>query len=137
MPTHEMNKAIIRRFYEHLWNEWSFDTIPELISPDCRFRGSLGVTVRGRLGFRRYMERVRRAMPDFHNRVEELVAERDRVAARLTYTGTHRGNLLGVAPTGRRVRYAGMARFVLRRGRIVDGWVLGDLHGLLKRLGGS
>jgi len=42
------------------------------------------------------METVRRAFPDFHNRVEELVAEGDKVVARLTYTGTHRGELFGI-----------------------------------------
>src|SRR5262249_21398608 len=58
--------------------------------------------------------------PDFHNRVEELVPEGERVVARLTYTGTHAGELLGIAPTGRRVNYAGVALFRIASGQIAD-----------------
>src|SRR5262249_14013853 len=72
-----------------------------------------------------------------HNRVEELVAEGDRVVARLTYTGTHAGALLGIAPTGRRVSYAGVAVFRIASGQIAEGWVWGDLHGLLGQLRGE
>ena len=67
------------------------------------FRGSLGQSVQGRDGFKEYMRAVRRAFPDFHNHVEELVAEGDRVVARLTDTGTHTGTLFDIAPTGTRV----------------------------------
>src|SRR5262249_22837350 len=98
------------------------------------FRGSLGVAVRGREEFRRYVGLVRAAFPDFHNDVEELVAEGERVVARLTYTGTHRGELFGIAPTGRRVSYAGMALFRVAGGLIEEGWVLGDTAGLKEQL---
>ena len=56
--------------------------------------------VEGVEGFRRYVQLVRDAFPDFHNTIEDLIAEDDRVAARLRYTGTHSGPLFGVAPTG-------------------------------------
>ena len=74
--------------------------------------------------------------PDFRNTVEEMVAEGDKVAARLTYRGTHRGEILGVAATGRRVRYSGMALFSFQAGRIRDAGVLGDRLELLQALGG-
>jgi predicted ester cyclase len=80
------------------------------------------------------MRSVRRAFPDFHNNVEELIAEGDQVAARLTYTGTHQGELFGVAATARRVSYAGVALFRIAQGRVVEGWVLGDVHGLIQQL---
>jgi steroid delta-isomerase-like uncharacterized protein len=106
-----------------------------LIAEEIVFRGSLGARVQGREGFKRYMQAVRQAFPDFHNQVEELIAEGDRVAARLTYTGTHQGELLGIGATGRQVCYAGVALFRVADERIVEGWVLGDLHGLLQQLG--
>src|SRR5438067_8819293 len=111
-------KALVRRYYGALWNRWDFALADELIAEDIAFRGSLGVSVRGREAFREYMDSVRRAFPDFHNRVEELIAEGDRVVARLTYTGTHRGELFGVAPQGRRVSYAGVAIFRVADGRV-------------------
>src|SRR5437660_12287304 len=128
------NKALVRRYYEEMWDRWDFALADELLTEGLTFRGSLGVTVRGRDGFTGYMEAVRRAFPDFRNRVEELVAEGDKVVARLTYTGTHRGELFGIRPTGKWVAYAGVAVFRFEAGRITEGWVLGDVHGLMQQL---
>ncbi len=130
----EENKYLVRRYYEEMWNRWDFALADELIAEQIAFRGSLGDRVRGREGFKEYVRAVRRAFPDFHNQVEEFVAEGDRVAARLTYTGTHTGEVFGIAPTGRRVSYAGVALFRIVSGQIAEGWVLGDLHGLTRQL---
>ena len=130
----EHNKALVRRYYEEMWNRWDFALADELIGEGIVFRGSLGLGVRGREDFKEYMRAVRRAFPDFHNGVEELVAEGDQVVARLTYTGTHRGDLFGIAATGRRVTYAGVAIFRIVEGRIAEGWVLGDLRELARQL---
>jgi steroid delta-isomerase-like uncharacterized protein len=130
----EGNKALIRRYYDELWNAWKFELAEEFIDQDVRFRGSLGRMVAGRGGLLGYMKHVQSAFPDFFNSIEELVAEDDRVVARLIYTGTHRGEIFGIAPTGHRIRYAGVGIFQVSDGRIVEGWVLGDLAGLLLQL---
>ncbi|HWU37535.1 MAG TPA: ester cyclase, partial [Candidatus Acidoferrum sp.] len=78
---------------------------------------------------------VRAAFPDFHNTIEELIAEGDKVVARLTYRGTHRGHLFGIVPTGRQVVYSGIAIFRIAGGKIVDGWVIGDTLALMQQLG--
>src|SRR5262249_25693609 len=109
--TLEQNKSLIRRYYEEMWNGWNYALADELLADNFLFRGSLGVSVQGRDGFRDYTRTVQRAFPDFHNHIEEMVAEGDRVVARLTYSGTHRGELFGVSPTGRHVSYAGVAIF--------------------------
>jgi hypothetical protein len=80
------------------------------------------------------MESVRSAFPDFHNRIVEMIAEDDRVFARLSYTGTHSGSLFGIPPTGRRIEYAGAASFLFHEGRFAEGWVLGDVHGLRQQV---
>ena len=129
-------RLLVCHYYE-MWNRWDFALADELIAEDISFRGSLGVEVRGREGFKGYMRAVYAAFPDFHNRIEELIAEGDKVAVRLTYTGTHRGELFGIRPTGRQVSYAGMAIFRIVEGRIVEGWVLGDVHGLVRQLSDS
>lgn len=130
----DSNRELIQRFYDELWNRFDKERIAELLTADLEFRGSLGDEFVGRLEFALYMDRIRAAFPDFHNHVEAVVTEGDRAFARLTYSGTHRGSLLGVAPTGRRVRYAGVADFRFRDGRIAGVWVLGDIHGLLRQL---
>jgi steroid delta-isomerase-like uncharacterized protein len=133
----ERHKGLVRRYYTELWNRWELSLIEELIAPDVTFRGSLGLVVRGHAGFAGYVTIVRTAFPDFHNAVEELIGEEDRVVARLTYRGTHRGPLFGLPPTGRAITYGGVAIFRIAADRIADGWVLGDTLGLLRQLGGT
>lgn len=132
--TPEENKRLIRRYYEEFWNGWRFDLAEELIAPEVSFRGSLGRVVAGRAGLVGYAQHVQSAFPDFYNSIEEMIAEGDRVVARLLYTGTHRGEIFGLAPTGRRIRYSGVGIFRLPDGRIAEAWVLGDLAGLLLQL---
>ena len=129
------NKKLVQSYYDKLWNRWNFDAADTLLTPDFRFRGSLSVTVEGRDGFRGYVRLVREAFPDFHNQVEEIIAEGAKVAARLTYTGTHQGSLFGFPPTGKRIAYAGAAIFTCRGGMLAEGWVLGDTLGLMRQLG--
>ena len=129
------NKIIIERYYHELWNRWDLGIVEEIVASDVRFHGSLGVAAEGVEGFRRYVQLVRDAFPDFHNTIEDLIAEDDRVAARLRYTGTHSGPLSGVAPTGKPIEYAGLALFHIKERLIASGFVLGDLNGLMRQLG--
>lgn len=96
-----------------------------------------GDEVRGPAGFLAYRDKVRAAFLDFHNHIDEIVADADAAAARLTYSGTHRGDIFGCAPTGRRIEYAGMAFFGFADGNIARVRVLGDLAGLYDRLDGK
>jgi steroid delta-isomerase-like uncharacterized protein len=129
------NRRLIERYYNELWNTWNFDLADQLISPAVKFHGSVGVAVQGLDAFRDYMNLIRSAFPDFHNTVEEMVAEDDRVAARLTYRGTHRGTIFGVAPTGKAISYDGLALFQIQAGKIISGHVLGNVIHLLSQLG--
>lgn len=135
-PVYLKNKDIIRRYYEDLWNPWDLDAAHELIDSNMEFRGSLGVTVRGIVGFQSYMSTVRLAFPDFHNQVEDMVAEGDQVVTRLTYTGTHLGEIFGLAPTGKAISYGGIAVFRISGDRVVEGWVMGDRWGLFQQISG-
>lgn len=131
----ELNKELIRRYYDEMWNPWNFAKADELLADDIVFRGSLGTETRGRAQFCDYMCSVQLAFPDFHNTIEELVAEEDRVVARLRYTGSHCGAIFGVPPTGNAISYSGAAFFRIAHGQVGEGWVLGDLITLLHQLG--
>jgi predicted ester cyclase len=109
----------------------------EIVARDVSFRGSLGASLAGIDGFKGYVEQVRAAFPDWHNQVDDLIAEGDRIVARITCSGTHEGELFGVAPTGRRVTYAGVGIFRLHDGRIEDAWVVGDTQELWRALGAA
>jgi steroid delta-isomerase-like uncharacterized protein len=131
----EQNNNLIRRFFDEMWNPWNFAKADELLAPEIVFQGTLGNELRGRDAFRTYMRKVQSAFPDFHNSIVEITAEDDRVAARTFYRGTHRGEIFGLAPTGKAISYAGAAFFRIRDGQVIEGWVLGDLLGLLRQLG--
>ena len=127
-------KSLIRRYYSELWNAWSTTALEELISPDIIFRGSIGTAVGGIEEFKQYVSKIRAAFPDFHNHIEEIIGEDDKVVARLTYTGTHQGELFGFPGTGRKINYQGIAIFQFREGKIVSGYVLGDTESLKRQI---
>jgi steroid delta-isomerase-like uncharacterized protein len=129
------SEALVRRFYEELWNTWRLDLADEIVAPDLRFRGSLGKTASGREEFLEYVESVRSAFPDWHNEVDDLIVAGERVAARLTWSGTHRGEFARLAPTGRPVEYVGAALFTIREGLIAEAWVVGDTQEFWRALG--
>lgn len=131
----ERPRDTIRRFFDQLWNRWDLAVADEIVAPEVRFRGSLGTTVEGREAFKGYVERVRSAFPDWYNQIDELIEADATVVARMTWTGTHRGELFGVPATGRRVSYVGVAIFRLADGLIVEGWVVGDTQELWRALG--
>ena len=127
-------EALARSFYDDLWNRWDDAMVPAVLSPTFEFRGSLGTVSIGRDGWLDYRHVVRSGSADFHNEVVTLVCEGDRAAARLLYSGTHSGPLLGLPATGRRFEYAGAAFFTVADGLLSSAWVLGDLDGLRRQL---
>ena len=127
-------KLLVRRYYSEVWNAWSAPAVEELISPDIVFHGSIGTAVKGITEFKQYVNRIRSAFPDFHNDTEELIAEGNRVAVRLTYTGTHRGELFGFPGSGKKISYQGLAIFEFKEGKIARGYVLGDTETLKRQL---
>jgi steroid delta-isomerase-like uncharacterized protein len=117
-----------------MWNQWDKSVFEQILAPDIVFRGSLGQEKRGYAGLSEYMDFIRTAFPDFTNRIEDVVSEGDRAFARLQYTGTHEGEIFNVAPTHRRISYAGAALFSFAKGKIREVWVLGNIYGLLRQL---
>ncbi len=128
------NEAVVRRFYDELWNGWKLDIADEIVSVEVRFRGSLGAEVTGLPELKRYVESVRTAFPDWHNRLDEILAVGDRIVTRMSWSGTHRGALGEIAPTGARVEYSGAAFFRLSGGAIDEVWVVGDTQELWRAL---
>jgi len=130
-------EEVIRRFYDELWNRWELAVADEILAPDVRFRGSLGTELAGIEAFKAYVDRVRAAFPDWHNRIDELIAGEEAVVARLTFTGTHTGDLFGIAPTRARVSYAGVGIFRLAGDRIASAWIVGATQELWRALGAT
>jgi steroid delta-isomerase-like uncharacterized protein len=87
-------------------------------------------------GVKRFFSMFRDAFPDVEVQIDEMVAEGDRVAVATTFTGTHDGELMGVAPTGRRVSVTGIDIVRVADGQIVEHRGLTDIVGLMRQLSG-
>jgi steroid delta-isomerase-like uncharacterized protein len=126
--------TLVRTFYEQAWNQWDDAVVDAILSQGFTFRGSLGDEVTGPDGWRAYRDKVREAVPDFHNEIVDLVTSPGRAAARLRYTGHQQGVLLGQPGRGQFIEYAGAAFFTCENGQLATAWVLGDLDSLRRQL---
>src|SRR5215218_1495608 len=103
-----------------------------------RLRWPRSLKPRGRGGLqaaKKAAAEYRQAFPDLRVSVEDLVAEGDRVAARLRFRGTHLGELDGIAPTGRRVDCSGIVISRIEEGKIAEDWANFDDLGMMRQLG--
>lgn len=125
---------LVRRYYGELWNRWEPAVAEGILSPDFHFRGSLGHETRGVEAFLEYVRMVRGAFPDFYNTLEDVFEGPGFVVARLTYTGTHSGELFGIPPTQKSIRYEGVGIFRIGGRVLTEGWVVADRMALLEQL---
>jgi steroid delta-isomerase-like uncharacterized protein len=131
----EENKAIVRRFYEEVVNKGDFTVIDELITEDFYDHSGSGSN-QGLQAFKQFATMLTSAFPDLHVTLEDMIAEQDKVAARVTVRGTHKGILFdSVPPTGRAVTFTGVDIIRVRDGRIAERWNQRDLLGLMRQLG--
>lgn len=126
----EENKDIIRRFYAAL-NRGDPTVIDELIAPDFAYNGQ----AIGQEGVRQHFTSARAAFPDLNWTIDETIAHGEKVVTRYTYSGTQHGELMGIAPTGKHFRSAGIAIDRIVGGRIVEEWEVRDTLGAMQQLG--
>jgi steroid delta-isomerase-like uncharacterized protein len=95
----------------------------------------MGGDITGPAAFREWMEQVHAGFPDFEATEEFSLCEGDLVASRLTYTGTHEGEFVGVPATGRHVEVTGITINRVKNGKIVESWPETDMFGVLQQVG--
>ncbi len=130
----EENRALVRRFVEEFWNEGNMSAADELMAVDAAIHMPTGEVVKLD-GLKRFAGTFRGSFPDWHSTVEELIAEGDRVAELWTGRGTHRGELQGIPPTGKRVEVPGSVFYRIVDGKIVEFRGQLDMLGLMQQLG--
>ncbi len=133
--TEEANKQHVRRFFQEVWSTGDVTLRDSFLAVDYRGHVSGNAEPLDREGWSAWFTGFREAFPDAEFTVEDMVADGDRVAARLTMRGTHRGALNGIPPTGREVIVTGMSIERVTDGRIVEGWNENDALGMLGQLG--
>jgi steroid delta-isomerase-like uncharacterized protein len=132
----ENNKAIVRRLLEELWNKGNLSLADELFSPNYEHHdASTPDFGRGPESEKKRATLYRTAFPDVRLTIEDIIAEGETVMTRWSCRGTHKGDLRGIAPTGKQVNISGVTIARLANGKFAEGWVNWDALGLMQQLG--
>lgn len=129
-------RTVLRRWFDEVWNSGREETVDELLAHDAVAHGlGEGEDVQGPAGFKQFLRNMRSAFPDGHIRIEDMIGEGDKAAVRVVLEGTHLGDSLGLARTGRSVNVTGLIITRVSNGQIIEGWNCWDQLGLLRQLG--
>ena len=133
----EENKALVRRYFEEIWDKGNLDLIDELFTTDFVRHGPTGTEgeVRGLEEFKDLVRMYRSAIPDLQAPIEDLIAEGDRVVSRWRTRGTHQGELMGNAPTGNQASVTGIIIDRISGGKIEEEWADYDTLHLMQQIG--
>jgi predicted ester cyclase len=130
----EQNKAIILKFYE-AFDQKDMEQGRELMSADVVGRGMGTDVLKGYEAFMQYAMMMFTAFPDGRHCLEEVIAEDDKVVTRGIFMGTHQGELMGILPTGKQVKFSVVHIDRVVNGRIVEHWGQGDTFAMMQQLG--
>ena len=128
------NTAIVRRWFEEVWNQGREAAIDELMAPDAAVHGVAGADQvhRGPAAFKPFWRQFRDAFPDIHFTMDDLISQGDRVAGRWTARMTHTGDQLS---THKKLTITGMVFAQVKDGKMVEGWNSWDQLTFTRELG--
>ncbi len=132
----EENKAVVQRFNEligEFFRTGDADALDEVLAPEFVYHQP--GTPPDLESFKQFLPMFRAAFPDMSYTVEDMIAEGDKVVDRLTWEATHQGELMGIPPTGNKVRVTEMHISRIADGKIVERWGQPDRLGLMQQLG--
>jgi steroid delta-isomerase-like uncharacterized protein len=134
MPT--TNRDVVRRLYKEVWSERKLEVTEEVLSKSHALNDptSTGSTV-GPAAYKTQVRRFVAAFPDLRFTVEDYICDKDRVVAVWTITGTQKGEILGIAPSNKKVTVSGITIHQLSAGKILDSQTVWDAFGLMIQLG--
>ncbi|MDT0646887.1 ester cyclase [Zunongwangia sp. F260] len=130
----EQNKQIQQKFGEAV-NSGKLENLRDLVADDVKEHDPAPNQGPGAQGYIDFFTMMRNAFPDMKVEVEQLVADEDNVAFAYTLTGTHKGDFMGVAGTGKSIKARGMQISRFKDGKLVERWGSSDELGILKQIG--
>ena len=131
----EENKAVVRRFLEEVVNKGDQAVADELVAAEFVDHNPLPGLTPNSEGFKQSFVIFRSAFPDLEYTIEDMIAEGDKVAARWTAKGTHKGELAGIAPTNKNVVVTGIDIFRVADSQLMELWLSWDQMGMMQQLG--
>lgn len=127
----EENKAIVRGFIE-AYNKRNFDSLDEFVAPDYVDHAN---NIQGPESLKQLMNMGIKGVPDWHETIEDIIAEGDKVWVYLAYTGTHTGEMFGITPTGNKITATAVDIYRIDNGKLAEYWNVTDKLALLKPQG--
>jgi steroid delta-isomerase-like uncharacterized protein len=128
------NKTLIRRYFEAI-DAGNLAALDDLVASTFIRHDPNAAEIKSLADLKRHLRMVYTATPDLRHTIEDMVAEGDRVALRLTARGTHTGDFMGIPPTGKPVTVTGTGICRIADGKIQEDWFNSDALGLLQQLG--
>jgi steroid delta-isomerase-like uncharacterized protein len=130
----EENKNLAARWTEEIWNQGSTAAIGEICAPNFTFNYAFPGMSSDRNGYKQVVAAYRSAFPDMHLTNEIVIAEGDKIVIRWRGKSTHRGEFMGVAPTGKQVVMTGNTIARIEAGKIAEEWTEMDTFGLMQQI---
>jgi steroid delta-isomerase-like uncharacterized protein len=128
------NKALVRRFIEEVFVASRPDAVDELVADDFTPHSWSGVGP-GREPLKQAQQRISQGLADARMTIEEMIAEGDLVAVRLTSHGRHTGDFMGMPSSGKEYTIGEIHIFRIRDGKVAEHWREADMLGMLQQLG--
>jgi steroid delta-isomerase-like uncharacterized protein len=131
----EHNKALMRRAVEEVWNRQDFAALKEIVADDFVIHASTPeAEIHGVGGAKQFVMMLHSAIPDIHFTIVDQVAEGDRVVTRWKAHGTHKGELMGMPPTGKQLTLTATDIDRIANGKIVECWTTMDGPTMLQQM---
>lgn len=125
----EENKQVAERVFEEILGEGNLDAANELVADDYKLNEPPGFPP-GKEGVRTLTQAYRSGFPDIKMSVEDVIGEGDQVALRWSASGTHRGEFMGIPPSGQKVEVRGITWLRFKEGQVAEEWTEIASHGL-------
>ena len=129
----EQNKQLIRQVFES-YNQQDMRKAEELFSTKHIFHFP-GAPPMDWNSHKQFIIGLAKAFPDLHFKIEDILAEGDKVAYRLTVSGTHKGEFQGIPPTDKKVSFSSTGISNIMDGKVAEDWVDADVMGLMQQIG--
>jgi steroid delta-isomerase-like uncharacterized protein len=135
-PTTEESRAVVLGGFEELWAERRPETAEKWFTPDLTFQTTIQPEpFRGPDGFREFYGQISGGFPDYDIKVDDVVAEGNKVVLRFTFRGTNNGDYFGIPSTGKPVTMRFIEIFTVRDGQIAEIWHVANVLDVMQQLG--
>ena len=131
----EENKTLGRRSVEEIWGKGNLDAVDELYADDFVWHWAPPGVASNREGYKQFVTASFAAFSDVRCPVEDILAEGDKVVVRWIWRATHKGEYMGIAPTGKQITMTGISILRIAGGKIAEEWGEMDMLGMMQQLG--